>query len=150
MVEHKKITHSEMLNVLTNASALKGAVLTREEAEQFLSVLSASLEREIADRAPNPNDLQVEDWNKMPLRAGIVPVENLIDALAVGMGLSRARMRQCFEKLNEFLKNTLTELKPDIRKHIPIELEGFGTFIYSDKHGMMYYPVAFEYLRSRK
>lgn len=139
-METLKITYENLVDCLKPD-------FSPEAARQFLSMLSASIDRELVNRAANPTLQQVTDWDS-PLQVGLIPIETLVDSVALGTGLPRREVSVHCHQLNCFVSKQLHNT-PHAQRENGVELEGFG--IFKLINGTMYYlSRTHSFLRTHK
>lgn len=122
----KTIFLQDMIAVLTSDQAL--APSSQEGAIQALSIMSASIDREISGKITRewriylPIDFYTSDILSL---GRIIKKETLIDSCSLETGLPRKYTTQFYDRINEFLKKQFTLFGHTVHE---ICVEGFGTF----------------------
>ncbi len=107
------ITLEQMEAILTDEAESEGA-LEPEQAQQFLSALSASLDREIAEHSSNPAEVALSlESEQSGLWLGLVPEDDLVAATTTSTGLPAWQVRRFVEKLGKLILRS--GLMPDRR-----------------------------------
>lgn len=120
--------------------------LSQNQAARFLSALSATLDRAIAQRADNPAEVMVTFLSDQPvLTLGLIPKEDLIDATSASTGLPPVVVSKYIDLLDKILFRP--QVTPDTVASEPVTVEGFGTFDCQAGR-VMFKPTAFQYARS--
>ncbi len=140
-----EISFNEMGSVLANSYVADYERLTPDQAAEFLTAVSTSIDWKIANTFGHPTEVEVKtDEGSEELALGIVPKRDLIAVVSSNTGLSLGNVEHYMNVIETEVFDG--KIKPFVKCNEVVRLAGFGTFTPKETV-VVFNPEAFEYMR---